>query len=283
MPQILQRSIFDDMVPLSLPMKLALRWLSKDVKQKAEVVISMHLTIGKILQDAFLRGGGSNLESSMFSIHSEIQTMCFDPGKSSHYDDEAYQDMLELIKKLHLRPSDFSQLLDGWNVFFVRQRYRDDRQRETILLQLVSKPLSLILGYAGVENCNLISAPYGHGIGLAEMTRRFWPDTQQGRIYLSETEINKFNVDLSKITEFTTTPELRTALIALREKALIQMSRGYEAIKESNAPRHLIRSLEQFQIYEELSMERAQKLNFRPSNTPIGLSRIKTYRLFWFQ
>lgn len=263
---------------LPLPIKLAMRWYPHALREQAENFLRYHYSIGARIQHSFHEGGGIALQNQMNELYAEAQLLC--QRDQSHA--SPLPELIPIINKLNLRSSDFSLLMDGWNLLFIRQRYRDSRQRETILLQLSSKPLTILFSLADCPKIADVTRPFGIGSGMADMVRRFWVDLQQGRVYLTETEIDAHGIDLNELAMRQNSPQIQAALKELSEKARLQMALGLENLEKHRVPSYLYRSLEQYLLWQDKCLTLAEQRKFAPTKSPVDLGKLSTYRLFWF-
>ncbi len=101
-----------------------------------------------------------------------------------------------------------AQLLDGLNLFFVRQQHRDRTQFDALLRQSAG-----IVAEAAAAACDTTerepAGSIGCAIARAELLRRVREGLQAGRLYVPLSEVTRFGANLEGMAAGRTTPQVQ--------------------------------------------------------------------------
>lgn len=266
-------------VILPVPFSTACKRLPAHSKAHGTAFLELHFSIGYSLQRALQTGGGLATHQTVDYITQLLLASKENEAKAKTSWPEST--LAQLCKTGGFFLTDFTNLMDGWNIFFVRQRYRDERQRETVIHQLVGHPLALLYqlqtGEKPPKELKPELAQFAQGLGMAELVRRFWFNVHEGRIVIAESELVAHSIDPKILMQREVSPELEALLLQYSQTAVEQMKTSLAALQGTPAE-PLLPFLDSLFSYEEACLQESTRAHFDPSRPTIELPFIK--RLF---
>ncbi len=146
------------------------------------------------------------------------------------------QEFQPIIRQFHLPYALFDELIKGCEMDLDQQRYENYEQLELYCYRVASVVglLSLeILGYN-----NPASRDYevylGKALQLTNILRDVRTDAQRGRIYLPQTELEKFNVSENEILTFKYTANYHALAVSVAERAKNLYALARETLPEED-------------------------------------------------
>ncbi len=139
------------------------------------------------------------------------------------------QEFQPIIQQFHLPYPLFDELIKGCEMDLDQQRYENYEQLELYCYRVASVVGLLSIGIFGHQNpaCRDYAIHLGKALQLTNILRDVRTDAERGRIYLPQSELEKFDVREEEILAFKYTANYRAlaASVAGRAKNFYQLAR----------------------------------------------------------
>ena len=238
----------------------ALKQLPKTQAGIVREFLEVHLAFGHSLRRALQTGGGASIQRTLEHLQQPLLEMGKDQTSTQQWPAPFIH---RLHKEYGLKFNDISPMMDGWNLLLLRQRYRDTRQRDTVITQIFSHPLYLLHQLlTKTKPDTQLKQHYSkmaNGFALGEMIRTFWLQVNEGRILISETELEERQLSAQLFAEKSTSPKLISLLQQYREQAEKLMDEGAAKLQPENPLRPFVLYL---CAYEKACLARCAKLEY---------------------
>ncbi|MGF1572712.1 MAG: squalene/phytoene synthase family protein [Sumerlaeia bacterium] len=267
------------------PFSSACKRLPKEIQGLCTEFLQLHFSIGAALHQALSTGGGVSIQQSVEYITRHLAAIKGELPKDDSANEGSQswpqRSLLKLKKQASLGVADYTQLMDAWNIFFVRQRYRDERQREAIFSQLAGLPVTLILQIhlkqKPSKELKTLMQQYGQGLGYAELVRRFWYNVHEGRVLIAETELEAHMIDPRVFMERIVPTQLEVLLNEYCSRAQEKMQFAISHLADTEAE-PLVPVLTYLYQYELACLAICQKTSFSANQHTVELPFLQ--RLF---
>lgn len=265
--------------PLPFPFSKACKRLPRKSQSFGAELLQFEFALGISINRALQTGGGSTMHQTVDFVAKMFGSIADKTPASTKWPERFLH---QLHDEAALGLLEFTPIMDGWNIFFIRKRYRDVRQRETVFQQLAGQALitlfQLLDGKKPEKEIKSQLFTFAQGYCNAQVVRRFWYNVHEGRILISDAELEQHEIDPQTFLDRTVSPALENLLISLSLQAQTQMQTALAQLKSTDKP-GISPFLQTVLNHEEACLRRCAKINFSPTEPIVQLPFLQRFFL----